>query len=66
MRLFPIILIVLGVVMLLTNLGVLPANWGRQWWPVLLIVIGIAALLRPPSMPHRRRREQDAGPESKT
>ncbi len=65
MRLFPLILIAVGLVMLLTNLGVLPANWGRQWWPVLLIATGVAALFRPPSMRRGRRREQDVPPENK-
>ncbi len=66
MRLFPLIPIAVGLVMLLTNLGVLPTEWARQWWPVLLIAIGIAALVRPPSMRRGRRREQDVPPENKT
>ena len=64
MRLFPVILILVGVVMLLTNLGILPVHWGRQWWPLLLIAIGVLALLRPPR--HRRRDGQDGAAERKT
>ncbi len=63
MRLFPLILIAVGLVTLLTNLGVLPVEWGRQWWPVLLIAIGVAALFRPPSMRRGRRCEDEATPD---
>jgi len=37
---FAVILIVLGIIALLTNLGVIGAAvW--NWWPVLLIILGI-------------------------
>lgn len=41
---FATIFIVIGVLALLTNLGVLPvAIW--EWWPILLIIFGILALV---------------------
>jgi len=44
------ILILVGVVFLLINLGVLPVAELRallaQWWPLILIFVGVAMLLR--------------------
>ena len=43
----PVILIVIGFVFLLSNLGWIP-HIGRlliTWWPVILIVIGVGMLL---------------------
>jgi hypothetical protein len=42
-----LILIVVGVLFLLSNLGMIPHVWPllRQWWPVALIVAGIIMLL---------------------
>ncbi len=43
----PIILICVGVVFLLSNLGWIP-NLGqllRTWWPLILIVVGVSMLL---------------------
>jgi len=46
---WPVILIVLGVVLLAHNLDLLPLGRLRTilavWWPVILIVIGVAALV---------------------
>lgn len=36
----PFVLIVIGVVLLLRNLGYIPASLD-QWWPVILILIGL-------------------------
>jgi hypothetical protein len=36
-----IILIALGVIFLLDNLGVLSFRWTAEFWPVILIVIGV-------------------------
>ena len=45
------ILILIGVLFLLVNLGVLPVAEVRQlfakWWPLILIVIGLWLLVRP-------------------
>jgi cell wall-active antibiotic response 4TMS protein YvqF len=45
------ILILIGVVFLLINLGVLPVRELKallaQWWPLILIVVGASMLLRP-------------------
>lgn len=45
---WPVILIVVGVIFLAHNLGVLPFAELRvvisTWWPVILIVVGVAAL----------------------
>lgn len=50
------ILILIGVIFLLINLGVLPIAEVREllakWWPLILIVIGVWLLARP------RRSEQ--------
>ena len=46
---WPVILIVIGVLFLLENLGYLPVplrELVRTWWPAILIVIGVAGLLR--------------------
>ena len=46
----PLILILLGVLFLLHNLGVLPLGALKQllatWWPLILIAVGVAALAR--------------------
>jgi hypothetical protein len=44
----PLILIVLGSLFLLQNLGLMP-HLGpllARWWPVILIVVGVSMLLR--------------------
>jgi len=45
------ILILIGVIFLLINLGVLPVAELKallaQWWPLILILVGVAMLLRP-------------------
>ncbi|SRR5579884_2485353 len=40
---WPLALIVLGVVLLLRNLGYVPASLD-QWWPVILIALGLWVL----------------------
>ena len=48
-RIGPYILIVIGVVFLLSNLGLVPARELRallsQWWPLILIAVGVYLLL---------------------
>ena len=50
-RFFPVALIVLGVTLLLGNLGIVPKDEIRHflhtWWPLLLVGIGSAMLLLP-------------------
>jgi hypothetical protein len=43
-----VVLIVVGVLFLLSNLGWIPqlGPFLRQWWPVILIVIGVGMLVR--------------------
>jgi hypothetical protein len=43
-----VVLIVIGVLFLLSNLGWIPqlGPFLRQWWPVILIVIGVGMLVR--------------------
>lgn len=44
-----IILIVLGAVLLMNNLGLADFDLGRllmRWWPAILIVVGISMLFR--------------------
>ena len=47
-RIAAIILIVLGALFLLSNLGMLPrlGPLFAQWWPLILIVVGASMLLR--------------------
>ena len=47
-RIGAIILIVLGTLFLLSNLGVIPALGPlfAQWWPLILIVVGVSLLIR--------------------
>lgn len=46
-----IVLIVIGSVLLLVNLGILPVAELRallaRWWPLILILIGVWQLMRP-------------------
>lgn len=46
-----IVLIVVGSVLLLVNLGILPVAELRtllaRWWPLILILIGVWQLMRP-------------------
>jgi hypothetical protein len=50
LMLWPLILILLGVLFLLHNLGVLPLGALKQllatWWPLILIGVGVAGLAR--------------------
>jgi Domain of unknown function (DUF5668) len=43
-----IVLIVLGAIFLLSNLGMLPRLGPllAQWWPLILIVVGVSMLVR--------------------
>ena len=43
-----IVLIIVGTLFLLSNLGVVPQLGPllRQWWPLILIVIGVIMLVR--------------------
>jgi len=44
----PIVLIVVGILFLLSNLGMLP-NIGHlftKWWPLILVAVGVSLLLR--------------------
>ena len=43
-----IVLIILGTLFLLSNLGVVPQLGPllRQWWPLILIVIGVIMLVQ--------------------
>ena len=47
----PIILILIGTILLLVNLGMLPIAELKallaKWWPLILIVIGVWQLVRP-------------------
>jgi len=50
---FPLVLIAIGAVLLLSNLGVIPSiAWGQliRFWPVLLIALGIDILIGRPSL----------------
>jgi hypothetical protein len=40
------ILIVLGIIFLLSNLGWLPRSVIAKWWPLILIFVGVLLLIR--------------------
>jgi hypothetical protein len=42
------VLIIVGMLFLLSNLGVIPQLGPllRQWWPLILIVVGVLMLVR--------------------
>ncbi|GAB6190649.1 LiaI-LiaF-like domain-containing protein [Desulfocastanea catecholica] len=44
----PILLIILGILLLLSNLNILPLGQLKmllkQWWPLLLVLVGIIQL----------------------
>ena len=40
-----IVLIVIGALLLASNLGLLQWGWLHQWWPLLLIGLGVWSLL---------------------
>ncbi|MBM9606337.1 LiaI-LiaF-like domain-containing protein [Desulfopila inferna] len=46
----PILLIIIGILLLLSNLNLLPLGdlkvLLKQWWPALLVIIGIIMLRR--------------------
>jgi hypothetical protein len=48
-RIGPVILVLLGVLFLLNNLGFLPiralVHQMGTWWPVILIAVGLAGLI---------------------
>jgi len=48
MRIFPLALIVIGVVGLLRHYGLIDPAWVQLFWPLLLIGIGVALLARGP------------------
>jgi hypothetical protein len=47
---WPVVLIVLGGLLLLSNLGIVPLGEVKallaKWWPLILILIGVSALLK--------------------
>lgn len=48
-RIGPVVLIVLGVLFLLSNLGILQirhlVNAMGTWWPLILIAVGVVSLI---------------------
>lgn len=47
-RIGALVLIVLGVLFLLSNLGLIPrlGPLFAQWWPLILIIVGVSLLVR--------------------
>ncbi|OQA04309.1 MAG: hypothetical protein BWY68_00405 [bacterium ADurb.Bin400] len=43
---FGLILVLLGVLLLLQNLGILPADAWGIFWPVIIIAFGLSLLIR--------------------
>ena len=50
-RIGAFVLILIGVIFLLVNLGILPVAELREllakWWPLILIIVGVMLLARP-------------------
>jgi hypothetical protein len=40
------ILIALGIIFLLSNFGLLPHPFMKQWWPLILVLVGVLLLTR--------------------
>ena len=55
-----LLLLAVGTLFLLSNLGLLGPELFRTWWPLLLIVIGVARLIGPRRW--ERRPYSDFGP----
>lgn len=47
-RIGALILIIVGTLFLLSNLGLLPrlGPFFHQWWPLILIIVGVLMLVR--------------------
>ncbi len=64
-RIWPLILLAIGVIFLLSNLGLL--SWsGGLFWPVALIIVGLALLTRRFSPRRRRHAASSASPPGPT
>jgi len=48
-------LIIVGIAVLLSNIGYLPPILWEQWWPILLIVLGVIFIVRQFSSSASRR-----------
>ncbi|MEN9314718.1 MAG: hypothetical protein RIS35_1111 [Pseudomonadota bacterium] len=46
MKVLPVLLIAVGAVLLMRNLGWIPWEVLKVWWPAILIVAGVAGLMR--------------------
>jgi hypothetical protein len=57
-----LILLTVGALFLLSNLGILGPELFRTWWPVLLIAIGVARLFGGRRWERLRRPYTDFGP----
>jgi hypothetical protein len=60
----PVLLIALGVLFLLSNLGFLEIRRVLRYWPVLLIALGVYMLYVRLAFATRDNRRQDARPET--
>jgi len=52
---FPLVIIIVGVIMLLENLGVITGNIWEWVWPSLIVILGLSMLFKP----SRRRQWQE-------
>jgi hypothetical protein len=60
-RIGGLLLLLLGFIILLVNLGILRSVLIQTWWPVLFIALGLARLLRHRGWHRRRRPYTDFG-----
>ena len=61
MKVLPVLLIAVGTVLLMRNLGWIPWEVLKVWWPAILIVAGVAGLMRTKSRDQRNGGGQNGG-----
>ena len=61
MKVLPVLLIAVGTVLLMRNLGWIPWEVLKVWWPAILIVAGVAGLMRTTSRDQRHRGGPNGG-----
>jgi hypothetical protein len=58
----PLVLVSIGLVVLLTNLGIIRPGLFQTWWPLLLIIVGLVKLFDHGGRRRSRKPYSDFGP----